>query len=162
STLKLTAAEQPGIGHAAYRTLSSKALERRVRSLENAGMGGGWIEGDVGHGPAYSFLDPDGHRLELYYESERYEPPRELRPALKNQPQRYPGRGAGVRHLDHLNLLATDPGENRAFLEQHLGLRLTEQIVLDDGTEAGVWLASNQKSYDITYTRDATGTSGRL
>jgi catechol 2,3-dioxygenase len=34
--------------------------------------------------------------------------------------------------------------------------------VLDDGTEAGVWLASNQKSYDLTYTRDLTGTRGRL
>ena len=44
------------------------------------------------------------------------------------------------------------------FLEQNLGLRLTEQIVLDDGTEAGVWLASNQKSYDVTYTRDQTRT----
>ena len=63
-----------------------------------------------------------------------------------------------MRHLDHVNFLAVDPGENRAFLEQNLGLRLTEQIVLDDGTEAGVWLASNQKSYDLTYTRDLTQT----
>ena len=48
------------------------------------------------------------------------------------------------------------------FGEDYLGLRLTEQIVLDDGAEAGVWLASNQKSYDLTYTRDLTGTRGRL
>ena len=41
-------------------------------------------------------------------------------------------------------------------------MRLTEQIVLDDGTEAGVWLTSGQKSYDVTYTRDLTGTRGRL
>ncbi len=34
--------------------------------------------------------------------------------------------------------------------------------MLDDGTEAGVWLASNQKSYDVTYTRDLTRTRGRL
>ena len=81
---------------------------------------------------------------------------------MKNQPQRYPGRGVGVRHLDHVNFLAVDPAENRVFLEQNLGLRLTEQIVLDDGTEAGVWLASNQKSYDVTYTRDQTRTRGRL
>ena len=127
-----------------------------------AACAGGWHQGDLGHGRAYSFLDPDGHRIELFYESERYEAPPELRPALKNQPQRYPGRGVGVRHLDHVNFLAVDPGENRAFLEANLGLRLTEQIVLDDGTEAGVWLASNQKSYDLTYTRDLTHTRGRL
>jgi catechol 2,3-dioxygenase len=162
ASLKLTASPQSGVGHVAYRTHSPEALERRVAALEAAGAAGEWLDGDVGHGRTYSFLDPDGHRLELYHESERYEAPAHLRPALKNQPQRYPARGVGVRHLDHVNLLAVDPGENRAFLESTLGLRLTEQIVLDDGTEAGVWLASNQKSYDLTYTRDATGTRGRL
>jgi catechol 2,3-dioxygenase len=162
ASLKLTASAQAGVAHVAYRTHSLEALERRVRALEGDGADGEWLDGDRGHGRAYSFLDPDGHRLELFYESERYVPPPELRPALKNQPQRYPGRGAGVRHLDHVNFLAVDPGENRAFLERNLGLRLTEQIVLDDGAEAGVWLASNQKSYDLTYTRDLTRTRGRL
>jgi catechol 2,3-dioxygenase len=162
SSLKLTASQQAGVGHLAYRAYSPEALARRVAALEAAGADGAWLEGDLGHGPAYSFLDPDGHRFELFYESERYEAPPELRPALKNQPQRYPGRGVGVRQLDHVNFLAVDPGENRAFLERNLGLRLTEQIVLDDGTEAGVWLASSQKSYDVTYTRDLTRTRGRL
>ena len=162
SSLKLTEAARAGVGHLAYRTVSPQALERRVRALEAAGVEGEWTDGDVGHGPAFSFLDPDGHRLELYYESEPYEAPAELRPALKNQPQRYPARGVGVRHLDHVNFLAVDPAEVRVFCERHLGLRLTEQIVLDDGSEAGVWLASGQKSYDLTYTRDATRTPGRL
>jgi catechol 2,3-dioxygenase len=162
SSLKLTAAAQSGVGHLAYRTYSAAALERRVAALESAGVEGEWVDGDLGHGPAYGFLDPDGHRLELFYESERYAPPPELRPALKNQPQRYPGRGVGVRHLDHVNFLAVDPGGNRRFLERQLGLRLTEQIVLDDGVEAGVWLASGQKSYDLTYTRALTGARGRL
>jgi catechol 2,3-dioxygenase len=162
TSLKLTAAAQSGVGHIAYRTHSPEALERRVQALADGGIGGAWHEGDVGHGAAYVFADPDGHRFELFYESERYEPPPELRPALKNQPQRYTGRGVGVRHLDHVNFLAVDPAEARGFCQSYLGLRLTEQIVLDDGTEAGVWLASNQKSYDVTYTRDATGTAGRL
>ena len=162
TSIKLTAARQPGVGHVAYRTYSPEALDRRVAALEAGNAGGEWLDGDLGHGPSYSFLDPDGHRLELFYESERYVAPPELRPSLKNQPQRYPGRGVGVRHLDHVNFLAVDPRENRVFLESMLGLRLTEQIVLDDGTEAGVWLASNQKSYDVTYTRDLTRTRGRF
>jgi catechol 2,3-dioxygenase len=162
SSLKLTASAQSGVGHLAYRAHGPEALARRVAALEAGGVGGAWLGGDLGHGPAYSFLDPDGHRIELFFESERYTAPPELRPALKNQPNRYPGRGVGVRHLDHVNFLAIDPGENRVFHEQYLGLRLTEQIVLDDGNEAGVWLASNQKSYDLTYTRDVTGTRGRL
>jgi catechol 2,3-dioxygenase len=127
-----------------------------------AGGAGPGAAGAAAHGRAFSFRDPDGHRFELFYETERYQATPELRPALKNQPQRYPGRGAAPRHLDHVNFLAVDPGENRAFAEQQLGLRLTEQIVLDDGTEAGVWLAAGQKSYDVTYTRDLTGARGRL
>jgi catechol 2,3-dioxygenase len=162
SSLKLTASAQSGVGHLAYRTASPEALERRVAALTAGGVEGQWLDGDLGHGRAFSFLDSDGHRMELFYDSERYVAPPELRAALKNQPNRYPGRGAGVRHLDHVNLLAVDPGEARVFCERFLGLRLTEQIVLDDGREAGVWLASNQKSYDLTYTRDATGTRGRL
>jgi catechol 2,3-dioxygenase len=162
SSLKLTASPQSGVGHLAYRTYSPEALERRVAALEAGGIAGEWSDGDVGHGRAYGFRDPDGHRMELFYESERYVAPPEIAPALKNQPHRYPGRGVGVRHLDHVNFLAVDPGENRIFCERYLGLRLTEQIVLDDGNEAGVWLASSQKSYDLTYTRDVTGTRGRL
>jgi catechol 2,3-dioxygenase len=160
--LKLTASADAGLGHLAFRTTSKQALERRARSLEARGYGRGWIEGDIGHGRAYQFLDPDGHLLELYYDCELYEPPPELRPALKNQPQRYPARGISVRGLDHVNLLGLDPGENRVFLERELGFRLTEQIVLDDGTEAGVWMTVNNKSYELTYTKDATGTPGRL
>ncbi len=162
ASLKLTAADRGGVGHLAYRTVSPEALDRRVAALTAAGVEGEWLDGDVGHGPAFSFRDPDGHRFELFYETERYSPPPELRPALKNQPQRYTGRGVGVRYLDHVNFLAVDPAENRAFLQEHLGLRLTEQIVLDDGVEAGVWLTSGQKSYDVTYTRDLTRTPGRL
>lgn len=162
STLKLTASPRAGIGHLAFRTISRQALDRRARAIEATGLGRGWVDGDSGHGPAYRFTDPDGHLLELYYEAERYEAPPELRPALKNQPQRYPARGVSVRRLDHVNLLGVDPGENRAFCERYLGFRLTEGIVLDDGTEAGVWLTANNKSYELTYTKDATGTHGRF
>ena len=53
--------------------------------------------------------------MELYYETDRYEPPEHLRPALKNVPQRHVDRGAAVKRLDHVNLLATDVAANRRF-----------------------------------------------
>ena len=43
-----------------------------------------------------------------------------------------------------------------------LGARLTEQIVLDDGVPAAVWYHVADKSYDLVYTADWTGTTGRL
>jgi catechol 2,3-dioxygenase len=161
-TLKLTASKLPGLGHFAYRVRSPQALERRVAALESSGRGTGWTDGDLGHGPAYAFTSPDGHNMEIYYETEWYTPPEELRPALKNQAQRFPGRGVNLRRLDHVNLLAVDVPAIRRFLQDYLGFRLTEQIVFDDGSEKGIWLTTNNKSYDVAVTEDFTGVPGRF
>jgi len=161
-TLKLTARDRAGVGHVAFRTASPQALDRRVRVLEAMGAGLGWVDGDLGHGRAFRARNADGHVFELYYDTVWYQAPPALKPALKNQAQRYPARGCNVRRLDHLNLLVLDVAETRGFLEQGLGMRTTEQIVLDGGVEAGAWLTCTNKTYDIAFTRDATGTPGRF
>lgn len=161
-SLKLTESAQPGIGHTAFRANSPQALRSLAQVIGATEAGSGWIDGDIGHGEAYQFTDPDGHRLEIYYSTEKYHAPEALRPALKNQPQRYPDRGVAVRRLDHINFLGHSPTTNRAFLQERLGAKLTEIIVLDDGTEAGTWLTFTNKAYDVVYTLDATGSSGRL
>lgn len=161
-SLKLTGSQTSGLGHAAFRARSPQALQRRVKALDASGAGLGWVENELGHGPAYQFTDPDGHRLELYYETEWYQAPEPLRPSLKNQPQRFPARGVNVRRIDHFNCLAADIAANRRFFEDVLGFRLTEQIVLDDGVEAGMWLTCTNKSYDFAYTREAHGVKGRF
>jgi catechol 2,3-dioxygenase len=161
-TLKLTRSDTTGVGHVAYRAASPEALERRVAAIRAAGYDGDWVDGDMGHGRAYRFLDPDGHAFEIYWDTRRYVPPPEERPALKNMAQRYHGRGCAVRRLDHLNLLAADLPAFRDFMVAALGSRITEQIVLDDGTLAGVWFTVNNKSYDLACTVDHTGTRGRF
>jgi catechol 2,3-dioxygenase len=132
-TLKLTAAKTTGIGHVAYRATSKQALQRRVEAIEAMGCGIGWVDGDLGHGRAYRFRDPDDHVFEIYF-----------------------------RRLDHLNLLARDVAAIRDFLPKALGSRVTEQIVLDSGEVGGCWFTVNNKSYDIAYTRDHTGSLGRF
>src|SRR6201986_2807977 len=99
-SLKLTGTNTSGLGHAAFRARSQPALDRRVAALKGSGYEIGWVDDELGHGPAYRCHDPDGHIIELYYETERYAPPPELKPALKNQAQRYPARGVSVRRLD--------------------------------------------------------------
>ncbi len=161
-SLKLTEAPEPGLGHLAIRARTRETLTRRVEAIEAAGLGLGWTEGDVGHGPAYRFTDPDGHVLELYYETERYEPPPHLRPVLRNQPQRYTGRGVGVNRLDHVNLLAVDVTANREFAIDALGYRHYEGIVQGDGTEAGAWLSLSIAGHELIYVADARRARGRL
>jgi catechol 2,3-dioxygenase len=161
-SLKLTASTKPGMGHMAFRARSQQALQRRVAALKGSGYEIGWTDGDLGHGPAFLCRDPDGHVVELYYETEWYQAPPELKPALKNQAQRFPARGVNVRRLDHLNCLASDIRANRIFYETYLGCRLTEQIIQNDAIEAGMWMTLTNKSYDFAFTRDHTGAKGRF
>jgi catechol 2,3-dioxygenase len=161
-TLKLTAHSTTGVGHIAYRASSPEALQRRVEAIEAMGCGLGWTDGDLGHGPAYRFRSPSGHIFEIYWETRKYVPPPGEAPALKNLAQRYHGRGVAPRRLDHVNLLAPDVEGVRTFMTGALGSRVSEQIVLDDGTLAGCWFTINNKTYDLACTRDHSGVPGRL
>ena len=161
-SVKLTESAQTGIGHLALRAWNQDALERVARAVESTGRGQGWIDGDHGHGPAYRFTDPDGHVFEILYEADRYEPPPELAPSLKNQPQRYTGKGVSVKRLDHVNLLAADVRAAREFATDSLGYRLYERVELDDGHEAGAWMSLSVMAHELIYTRDHHGVGGRL
>lgn len=161
-SLKLTEAKRPGLGHAAFRTTSPAALERRVAALQRTAYASGWAEGDAGDGPAFQFTSPDGHSFELLYELRHFVPAEAERPYLKNQPQQLPHGGARARSLDHLNLLANEVTANKQFFLDTLGFRLSEQIVMDDGRETAAWMRVTAKSYDLVFTNDATGSRGRL
>ncbi|MGI9420417.1 MAG: VOC family protein [Geminicoccaceae bacterium] len=161
-SLKLTHSDTTGVGHIGYRTASKAALEQRVALIEAAGFGGDWVEGDLGHGPAYRFEDPFGHVFELYWETVKYQAPVEEKPALKNIAQRYHGRGCCPRRLDHVNLLADDVTTFRDFMFACLGSRLTEQIQLDNGRLGGCWFTVNNKTYDLACTEEHGGGRGRL
>src|SRR5207249_4700341 len=95
-------------------------------------------------------------------EAERYAAPEHLRPSWKNQPQRYVGRGAAVKRLDDVNVLAADVRANRVFAQDVLGYRLNERIELDDGTETGAWLSLTIAAHELIYVADAYGVNGRL
>ena len=161
-TLKLTAAKQNGMGHYAWRARSPQALQRRVAAIEATGLGKGWTEGDLGHGTAYAFTTPDGHNVEIYYETEWYQADDENKPSLKNQASRFPGRGANLRRIDHLNTLTVDMKGTRKFHTEVLGATLTEVITFADGTDKGLWFSVNNKSYELAIVEDHTGVPGRF
>jgi catechol 2,3-dioxygenase-like lactoylglutathione lyase family enzyme len=112
-TLKLTSSKTSGMGHMAFRARSQQALERRVAALKGSDYEIGWTDGDLGHGPAFAFRDPDGHNVEIYYETEWYKAPPELRPALKNQSRSkvvtINMRGIGSRPRPRMLVVASMP-----------------------------------------------------
>ncbi|MBL7258726.1 VOC family protein [Paractinoplanes lichenicola] len=155
-TVKLTARPLAGIGRTWLRASSPKALAACAARVEAAGLSDGWDD------KVLQFHDPDGHPFGVYWETERYVPSPAMRPSLKNQASRFPGRGANIRRLDHVNFLGRDLPPNEDFLVTVLGARPSEQIMLDDGTKAAIWYTVSDKSYDLVYTRDWTGSRGRL
>ena len=160
--LKLTASDTSGMAHLALRASSTHALARRVEELERSGLGIGWHDGDIGHGPAYRFHDPDGRVFEIYYETERYVPSEEMRPPMANQFQRRVGRGVGVRRLEHVNFVSPDVRACRELLEQRLGYRSWEIIRQDDGSEWGAWLSATVQGHEIIYIQENLPLRGRL
>jgi catechol 2,3-dioxygenase len=161
-SLKVTDHATAGVGRTWLRASSPDALARRVDAVSAAGLGEQWTGGEIGTGPTFICRTPDGHELGLYYESEWYQAPEGERPALKNQAARFPGRGANVRRVDHINYLAADAPANGAFVCDELGGTLTEQIVLDSGEASGIWYTFSDKSYDMVFTADWAGASSRL
>ena len=77
----------------------------------------------IGIGQTYAFRDPDGHEFELYWDSERYQAPPSLAPALKNQAEAKPAYGVGVRRLDHVNSWPPSVEPNGVFQREILGAR---------------------------------------
>ena len=162
-SLKLTESETSGMARArAARVEPGGARAARRRDRAGGPRRGLDRRASAGVARDTASRDPDGHPFEIYFETERYEPPEHLRPSLKNQPQRYTGRGAAVKRLDHVNVLAADVRPNRVFATDVLGYRLYERIELDDGTETGAWMSATIAAHELIYTKDAYGARGRL
>jgi catechol 2,3-dioxygenase len=161
-TLKLTASTTSGLGHLAFRVRSEQTLQGLAEYMKAHGVEGSWSDGDFGHGRSYTFHSPDGHAFEIYFQTQKFVAPADQATCFKNQPQRRAASGIAPRRLDHVNLLAADVKAMREFVQRMLGLRVTEQIVLDDGLEAGAWLSATNKSYDVAVTRDHSGARGRF
>lgn len=162
-TLKLTKSHTTGVAHIGYRVSSEAALERRVKVIEASGYKiHGWVDGDLGHGRAYRFEDPFGHVFELYWDTVKYNPPEDDKPALKNMSSRFHAQGVAPRRIDHLNLLAEDVTQFRDFMQTCLGSRVTEQIRLDNGRLGGCWFTINNKTYDLACTEEHGRGQNRL
>lgn len=160
-SLKLTAADEPGLGRLGWRTTSAEALDRRAAALDAAGLGAGPASGDVGVGRTFRFATPDGHPMELVWEVERYRAPAELRSPILTRPSKRPLQGIPPRRLDHVNLMASDVTVQKVVLEELLGFG-TRETVVDGDVEIAAWMSVNALGHELAVMQDATGSRGRL
>lgn len=161
-SLQLTEAQEPGTGHVSWRAVSPEALEAAVARLEEAGAGEGWVEGDLGHGPAYRYRGPGGHLHEIFWEARRFEAPADARSPFPNRPQRFRPRGVAPRQIDHVTVMTADPKADAEWYARTLGSTFTEWTTMP-GTEDPVFatVTNCEKSHDLGLVRDLSGARGR-
>ncbi|MBB2893368.1 VOC family protein [Flexivirga oryzae] len=160
-SLKITEAAQPGMGHAALRTSSPEALDRRAKSLGDTNIEGKWSEDEFGYGKTFEYQSVDGHQFALLWEAEKYVAPPELRSKILTRPSKKPLSGIPVKRIDHLNLMSSDVTATKTEFERHLGFRTTERVI-DGEVEIGAWMSSNLLGHEVATMRDMTGGHGKL
>ena len=162
-TLKLTASKVAGMGHMAFRATSPEALSGAPRSSRRPASARDGPTAISATGRAYAFTTTDGHNMEIYYETEWYAPPpaaeagaeepgAALSGARRQRPAARPSQPAGRRRR----------ARSGTSSRTSLGMRTTEMIVLDNGEEAGAWVTTTNKSYDLAFTADHYGARGRF
>ncbi|MDD2869777.1 catechol 2,3-dioxygenase [Neomegalonema sp.] len=161
-SLKLTRADQAGVGVISWRAMSPQALARRVAAIEASDSPGRWVEGHKGYGRAYEFRMPDGHTHHLFWDVEYFKPDESQRSNLLSRAQKRPLSGVPVRRLDHVNLMCDDVTGNAEFLQKHLGFQKRENVVFGGRDELACWLSVSPLVHEIALTKDRSGTPGRL
>jgi hypothetical protein len=128
-----------------------KGSSLRFRYSATAGLGRGWIDGDVGHGRAYRFDIPEGHAMELLWDVECVTASAGQETPLRSRPRK------------HQNLMAANTGAVRDFMVDILGFRERERIVSDgNGSVLVSWLSVTNLSHNIAIVPESTDMRGRL
>jgi len=151
-TLELTPADRSEVGHIAFQVEEPADIPQYAERIENSGHEVEWLESgaDPGQGEAIRFSSPGGHELELYHEMERATIPTEDRSDLKNQPQKYVGRGVSARRIDHVNLKVPDVDAAVEWFDEVLDFALCEELVLE-GQRAAGWMSVSPLVHEVAF-----------
>jgi catechol 2,3-dioxygenase len=163
-SVQVTEADSPGLGHAAWRAEGPAQLARAVAGLEASGLGVGWSDLGVGHGPAFRYRSPGGHLHEVFWEVERHTPADEMRSQFPARAEKPGSTGVAPRQLDHVTVATDDPMRDANWCRDVLGYRFTEYTMLSEDSDVVVFatVTTNEKSHDLGLVADFSGVPGRL
>ena len=158
-SLQLTESDRPGLGHVAWRAQGPEQLRVAAARVE-----GEWVEPSTGQGDTYRYVGPGGHVHELFWDVERYAPPRGLESPFPNRPQRFVPRGVAARQIDHVTIATADPGGDAAWYRDTLGHRFMEYTVIPDRPDWIVFAMTTvcERAHDLGLVWDPSPVSGRI
>src|SRR4051794_19740399 len=163
SSLVVTEGPHPALGHIGWRTYGPDDPDTVAERIDPE-LAEGWIESSVGHGRAFRFRAPMGHLNEVFWETDLYEAPAELATDMRLRPQRYTGRGAAARYIDHVTINAPELEGEVAWYRGNLGMRHTGSITPEPGMPMFSTLTSTaiRSTHDLALVPDAPFARGRL
>jgi catechol 2,3-dioxygenase len=159
-SLVITEGPHPALGHIGWRAEGPDELAIASARIAESGLGQGWQDESVGHGPAYRFVGPGGQQSEVFWEVERYKAPSELVSIFPNRPQRFVQRGAAVRQLDHATCATKTPLADAEWYRDTLGFRLNEVTMVKDNPVIAM-VSTNEKSHELGIVIDRSELVGR-
>jgi len=138
--------------HVSLRTARPEDVELYARQLHNSGVEVVEIpKGDKqGQGDAIRFFMPHGgHPIELFYEIEKPNAPKEIQSQLLTPPSTR--RGLGVRRIDHVNLhtAGSEVRGAEGWLIDNLGFKRREALEVPDGPLFAAWTSVTPQVHDI-------------
>src|SRR4051794_5075832 len=160
SSLIVTEGPEPALGRIGWRTYGPGDPEIVAKRVE-----GEWVAERPGRGAAYAYRAPVGRHLhEVFWEVERYEaPPEKAERDFQFRPQKYPGRGAQARYIDHVTVASPAMLDDIAFYKT-LGQRHTGQISPEPGFTVFSTMTCNaiRSTHDLGLVPDFSGATGRV
>jgi catechol 2,3-dioxygenase len=154
-SLVLTEAEKTGVGHIAFRVEEPADLDAYADRVAATGYEVERREAgaEPGHGEAIRFDTPADQPLELFYDIEGADVPKERKSRLKNQPQERVHRGAGARRIDHVNCYVPNVVECAEWFQDVLDFQLQEELILE-GEPTGKWLSVSPLVHEIAFVEE--------
>ena len=160
SSLIVTEGPEPALGRIGWRAYGPEDPEIIAKRVE-----GEWVGERPGRGVAYAYRAPVGQHLhEVFWETELYEAPTEKQePDQLFRPQKFPGRGAQARYIDHVTIATPSIADDIAFYKT-LGARHTAQIHPEPGFNVFSTMTCNgtRHTHDLGLVPDFSGATGRV
>ena len=160
SSLIVTEGPEPALGRIGFRTYGPGDPEIIAGRVE-----GEWLPERPGRGAAYQYKLPAGrHPVEVFWEAERYvAPPEKAEKDLQFRPQKFPGRGAQARYIDHVTIATADIQGDIDFIGK-FGHRQTATISPEPGFKVFSTTTCNaiRSTHDLAFVPDFSGATGRL
>ncbi len=145
-SIVLSEAGEAGVDHVGWQAADPESVTAFGEYFEDLGLDVTWVEADEerGQGEAVRFVNPFGHRFEIFYRMDNPEPPEARRSKLRNKPYAETTTNPiAPRRIDHVQIWDTEAHDLAQWMLEHMDMRVQESYDLTDGSRWGTFVSAS-------------------